>query len=147
MVAYDHRVSNSSFKGREVVYSLDDFGILLGFIPVEKWTGPEIPPQGLLERVPGIHSRIRIPVRQRDVPYDEVRHFKGREREVRLREKVWNSWRGKIIEVEASTCHVSVVCGKLCWQLAPGPLKKEADQLFGSHLWTVCECHVESLKN
>jgi hypothetical protein len=33
----------------EVVYSVDDFGILLGFTPVAEWEGPEIPNEGVEE--------------------------------------------------------------------------------------------------
>lgn len=36
-------------RSREVVYSVDDMGILLGFTPIEEWTGPEIPPEGIEE--------------------------------------------------------------------------------------------------
>jgi len=34
---------------REIVYSVDDFGLLLGFTPADEWTGPEIPPEGITE--------------------------------------------------------------------------------------------------
>jgi hypothetical protein len=44
-----HTISNKSFDGREVVYSVDDLGLLLAFTPVEDWTGPDIPPDGLEE--------------------------------------------------------------------------------------------------
>jgi hypothetical protein len=36
---------------REIVYSVDDMGLLLGFTPVEDWNGPEIPPEGIYEKV------------------------------------------------------------------------------------------------
>lgn len=45
-----HTVSSDSFKGREIVYSVDGLGLLLAFTPVEDWTGPEIPPDGLEDR-------------------------------------------------------------------------------------------------
>jgi len=34
---------------REIVYSVDDMGLLLGFTPVGEWTGPEIPEEGITE--------------------------------------------------------------------------------------------------
>jgi hypothetical protein len=40
-----------SFVGREVVYSVDDMGVLLGFTPVEEWEGPEIPDEGIVEEL------------------------------------------------------------------------------------------------
>ncbi len=40
----------ASVKGRhEVVYSIDGMGLLLGFTPIEEWTGPEIPEEGIEE--------------------------------------------------------------------------------------------------
>jgi benzoyl-CoA reductase/2-hydroxyglutaryl-CoA dehydratase subunit BcrC/BadD/HgdB len=42
-----HTVSSKSFEGREVMYSVDDLGLLLGFTPIEDWAGPEIPSEGL----------------------------------------------------------------------------------------------------
>lgn len=30
--------------GQEIVYSLDDFGVLEGFTPIAEWLGPEVPP-------------------------------------------------------------------------------------------------------
>lgn len=42
-----HTVSSESFEGRAILYSLDDFGILLAFMPVEDWAGQNIPPDGL----------------------------------------------------------------------------------------------------
>jgi hypothetical protein len=142
-----HTISSVSFKGREIVYAVDSLGMLVDLVPIERWEGPEIPPEGLLAKSRKIHSALRALVRQRDVPFDQIRHFKGSEHEVREREKLWESKRGKIIEVNASTCKVSAICGKLCWQLAPGPFKDEVDRLFGSHVWIVCECKVELLKN
>lgn len=41
-----HTLLSESFEGREVVYSVDDLGLLLGFTPIEDWDGPEIPPEG-----------------------------------------------------------------------------------------------------
>jgi hypothetical protein len=38
---------------REIVYSVDDVGLLLGFTPVDEWTGPEIPPEGIEEEWQG----------------------------------------------------------------------------------------------
>lgn len=41
-------------KGQEVVYSVDDMGVLFGFTPVCDWEGPEdIPPEGIEEDDPG----------------------------------------------------------------------------------------------
>ncbi len=45
----DHTASSRSFEGREVVYSLDDFGLLLSFTPADQGDGPEIPENGLHE--------------------------------------------------------------------------------------------------
>lgn len=36
-----------SWIGKEIVYSIDPFGLLLGFTPADQWDGPEIPPEGL----------------------------------------------------------------------------------------------------
>ena len=36
-------------EGQEVIYSIDDLGILIGFTPLEDWDGPEIPPEGIYE--------------------------------------------------------------------------------------------------
>lgn len=45
-----HTVSSESFAGREVVYSVDDIGLLLAFTPIEDYSGPEIVPGGEEER-------------------------------------------------------------------------------------------------
>ena len=147
VIAPGHTISSVSFKGREIVYAVDSLGMLVDFLPIERWEGPGIPPGGLLAKSRKNHSLVRTLVRQRDVPYDQVRHFKGSEQDAWARERLWDARRGKIIEVDASTCKVSAVCGKLSWQLAPGPFKDEADRLFGSHPWVVCECQVELLKD
>ena len=147
VIAPGYTICSASFKGREIVYSVDKLGILIGFVPIERWEGPGIPPEGLLAKSRKNHSLVRTLVRQRDVPYDQVRHFKGSGHKAREREKLWEAHRGKLIEVDASTCRVSETCGKLSWQLAPGPFKDEADRLFGSHPWVVCECQVELLKD
>lgn len=34
---------------REIVYSVDDMGLLTAFTPAEQWSGPEIPEEGLTE--------------------------------------------------------------------------------------------------
>lgn len=49
VVMSDHRASSENFKGREVVFLVDDFGLLLGFTPIEEWQGPEIPEGGIHE--------------------------------------------------------------------------------------------------
>lgn len=41
VIASGHAASSDSFSGREIVYSIDDFGMLLGFVPAEKWRAPE----------------------------------------------------------------------------------------------------------
>lgn len=43
-----HRASIK--EPREIVYSVDDMGLLMGFTPVEEWTGPEIPAEGIEEK-------------------------------------------------------------------------------------------------
>jgi len=35
--------------GQRIVYSVDAFGVLMGFTPVDEWEGPEIPDEGLYE--------------------------------------------------------------------------------------------------
>lgn len=45
-----HIVSSESFEGREIVYSVDELGVLLAFTPIEDWAGPDIPPAGLEDR-------------------------------------------------------------------------------------------------
>jgi hypothetical protein len=35
---------------REIIYSVDDIGLLIGFTPIEEWTGPEIPEEGIEEK-------------------------------------------------------------------------------------------------
>lgn len=47
VIAADHRVDGEAIEGKRVVYSIDDFGLLLGFTPEEDWEGPEIPEDGL----------------------------------------------------------------------------------------------------
>lgn len=47
VISAGHSVNNDAIKGKEVVYSVDSFGMLLGFTPVEDWTGPEIPAEGI----------------------------------------------------------------------------------------------------
>ncbi len=47
VIARGHSVNNDAIKGKEVVYSVDGIGLLLGFTPVEDWTGPEIPAEGI----------------------------------------------------------------------------------------------------
>ncbi len=49
VIAAGHTVNQAAIKGREVVYSVDNMGILIGFTPVDDWTGPEIPEEGLEE--------------------------------------------------------------------------------------------------
>ena len=34
-------------RGREIIVSVDEMGLLLGFTPVEDWTGPEIADEGI----------------------------------------------------------------------------------------------------
>lgn len=40
-------VGGPSWVGKEIVYSVDEVGLLAGFTPAEDWNGPEIPPEGL----------------------------------------------------------------------------------------------------
>lgn len=47
VIGRDHSVDDSAIKGQEIVYSVDDLGMLAGFTPVSEWTGPEIPEEGL----------------------------------------------------------------------------------------------------
>jgi hypothetical protein len=49
VIAKNHTVNNDAIAGKEIVYSVDDMGILMGFTPVEEWTGPEIPEEGIEE--------------------------------------------------------------------------------------------------
>ena len=35
--------------GQELVYSVDEFGVLCGFTPLDDWEGPEIPIEGIDE--------------------------------------------------------------------------------------------------
>ncbi len=49
VIAHGHTVDSSAIDGKEVIYSVDDMGILYGFTPVEDWTGPEIPDEGIEE--------------------------------------------------------------------------------------------------
>jgi hypothetical protein len=49
VIVCGHRISDRSFKGREVVYAVDDLGLLLGFTPIEVWEEPEIPAGGITE--------------------------------------------------------------------------------------------------
>jgi len=37
-------------RGRTIVYTISGAGVLEGFTPVEEWTGPEIPLQGIDEK-------------------------------------------------------------------------------------------------
>lgn len=46
VIQLGHAVSSEGFEGREVVYSVDDLGLLLGFTPIEEWAGPEIVLEG-----------------------------------------------------------------------------------------------------
>jgi len=43
VIVSGHRISDRSFSGREVVYTVDDLGLLVGFTPIEAWEGAEIP--------------------------------------------------------------------------------------------------------
>ncbi len=36
-------------EGQEIVYSVDSFGVLIGFTPLDEWEGPDIPPEGITE--------------------------------------------------------------------------------------------------
>ena len=47
VIAPDHCVNNDALKGKRIVYTLDDMGMLACFTPEEEWGGPEIPPEGL----------------------------------------------------------------------------------------------------
>lgn len=47
--AKTHTVNNEAIKGKEIIYSVDDMGVLMGFTPVDEWEGPEIPPEGVEE--------------------------------------------------------------------------------------------------
>lgn len=38
----EHTVSSKSFEGRQIVYSVDDIGLLSAFTPVEGWLRPDI---------------------------------------------------------------------------------------------------------
>ena len=33
--------------GQDLVYSVDEMGVLYAFTPADEWTGPEVPPEGL----------------------------------------------------------------------------------------------------
>lgn len=45
-----HTADSNPLRGKEIVYSVDDLGLLMAFTPVEDWTGPEIPEEGLVEQ-------------------------------------------------------------------------------------------------
>lgn len=49
VIAPGHTVNSEAINGKEVIYSVDDMGILMGFTPVAEWTGPEIPEEGIEE--------------------------------------------------------------------------------------------------
>ncbi len=38
---------HAKIRGQEIVYTIDEFGILVGFCPVSEWQGPEISKKGL----------------------------------------------------------------------------------------------------
>ena len=40
----------AKMKGESVVYSVDESGIMLGFTKVAEWTGPDLPPEGKVEK-------------------------------------------------------------------------------------------------
>jgi|ERR1035441_4195443 hypothetical protein len=37
-------------RGRTIIYTISSGGVLEGFTPIEEWTGPEIPSQGIEEK-------------------------------------------------------------------------------------------------
>lgn len=48
VITDNHSVNQSGIQGREIIYALDEFGLVLEwFCPVEDWTGPEVPEEGL----------------------------------------------------------------------------------------------------
>jgi hypothetical protein len=47
VIAPNHSVNQDAIRGQEVIYSVDDIGVLLGFTPIDEWTGPDIPPEGI----------------------------------------------------------------------------------------------------
>jgi hypothetical protein len=53
VIAAGHTVDSSAFAGKEIVYSVDDMGVLIGFTPTDEWTGPEIPEEGIFEEDEG----------------------------------------------------------------------------------------------
>jgi len=54
--------------GQRIVYSVDEFGVLMGFTPVDEWAGPEISDEGLYEDLDACEPADRgaIPVSDAD---------------------------------------------------------------------------------
>ena len=48
-ISAGHCVDNQAIAGKEIVYSVDELGMLANFTPAEDWAGPEIPPEGLAD--------------------------------------------------------------------------------------------------
>jgi len=46
-IAANHSIDNTAIAGREIAFSVDAIGVLFGFTPLEQWSGPEIPDDGL----------------------------------------------------------------------------------------------------
>jgi hypothetical protein len=97
--------------------------------------------RSILAAVLGRHLIIKV--RQRDIPYVEIAHFRRDTIGFRRRERIWNRWRGKLIEIDAATCKPSLFCGAACWELR-GELREEAVRMFGPKAWTVCAHQVEA---
>ena len=104
--------------------------------------------QGPSERIRSVffatfERHFVIKVRQRNVPYAEIAHIREGTITFRRRERIWNRWRCKLIEIDAATCMPSTFCGAPCWQIT-GELKKEADRILGRRAWIICAHQVEA---
>ena len=62
--------------------------------------------------------------------------------EFHIVEELWNRWRGKLAEIDASTYKLSRTCGVACWQIV-GAMKEEADRSLWPYTWLICAHQVE----
>lgn len=47
VIGEGHTVNTKALAGKEIIYSVDDLGLLMGLTPVDEWEGPEIPAEGI----------------------------------------------------------------------------------------------------
>jgi hypothetical protein len=141
---FGHSLVAEHIHAQDLIKCMCEAGLLVRVEAFSLPPGDQHRSEMIRSIVAGVLGRhLIVKVRQRNVPYHEIAHYRKDTIGFRRRERVWNRWRGKLIEIDAATCKLSPFCGAPCWDLA-GELKEEAVRTFGPRAWTVCAHQVEA---